>query len=61
MVPTEQTKPKWSFKKTNLLEHIILMVGTNNKITTYCVEARVFPSGLNAAAIVDLGGGNNAQ
>lgn len=24
---------------------------------THCVEARVFPSGLKAAAIVDLGGG----
>ena len=29
--------------------------------TTYCVEARVFPSGLNAAAMVDLGGGTKGQ
>ena len=28
---------------------------------THCVEASVFPSGLKAAAIVDLGGGNNGQ
>jgi hypothetical protein len=26
-----------------------------------CVEARTFPSGLNAAAIVDLGAGNKGQ
>ena len=26
-----------------------------------CVEARVLPSGLNAAAMVDRGGGNNGQ
>ena len=30
-------------------------------MTTYCVEASVLPSGLNAAAIVDLGGGTNGQ
>jgi hypothetical protein len=30
-------------------------------VTTYCVEASVVPSGLNAAAIVDLGGGSNGQ
>ena len=28
---------------------------------TYCVEASVRPSGLNAAAIVDLGGGTKGQ
>jgi len=28
---------------------------------TYCVEARIFPSGLNAAAIVDRGAGNKGQ
>jgi hypothetical protein len=28
---------------------------------THCVEASVFPSGLNAAAMVDLGGGTNGQ
>lgn len=31
------------------------------KQTTHCVEARVFPSGLNAAAMVDLGGGIKGQ
>jgi hypothetical protein len=30
-------------------------------VATYCVEARTFPSGLNAAAIVDLGAGNKGQ
>lgn len=29
--------------------------------TTYWVEASVLPSGLNAAAIVDLGGGTRGQ
>lgn len=29
--------------------------------TTYCVEASTFPSGLNAAAMVDRGGGNKGQ
>jgi hypothetical protein len=28
---------------------------------TYCVDASVFPSGLKAAAIVDLGGGKRGQ
>lgn len=28
---------------------------------TYCVEASVFPSKLNAAAIVDRGGGKRGQ
>lgn len=28
---------------------------------TNCVEASVLPSGLKAAAIVDLGGGNSGQ
>lgn len=31
------------------------------KRETDWVEASVFPSGLNAAAIVDLGGGNSGQ
>lgn len=31
------------------------------KASTHCVDARVFPSWLKAAAIVDLGGGTRGQ
>jgi hypothetical protein len=35
--------------------------GKDQSRRTCCVEASVFPSGLNAAAIVDLGGGTSGQ
>lgn len=36
--------------------------GTLAKLkSTYCVDASIFPSGLKAAAIVDLGGGSKGQ
>jgi hypothetical protein len=51
-----------STQKFNHKESVI-QIGTReeNPIATYCVEARIFPSGLNAAAIVDRGAGNKGQ
>lgn len=43
-----------SIKKTHLKCGVL-------RTWAYCVEARVFPSGLKAAAIVDLGGGTKGQ
>lgn len=38
-----------------------MVITKQRQPTTYWVEARIFPSGLNAAAIVDLGDGVNEQ
>jgi hypothetical protein len=59
VVPTARSKTH----KSSIIKEYFIHIGKREEktIETYCVEAIIFPSRLNAAAMVDRGAGNKGQ